>query len=425
MSGFRGIGWPARKRRTKLVSLGKGESDFVGSIESLHDKVTEIMPTIARLATEVSLEIHRHPELSLKEYAAAKLLQDTLDGEGFEIESPLANLETGFRAVSGDGSHPIIAYLLEYDALPEIGHACGHNLIAGGGLAAAIALHRLGSERPGTVWVVGTPGEEADGGKITELEAGVFDEVDAALMFHPGDRTVPFRHATALVDLFIQFHGVSAHAAGSPQQGRNALAAMIQFFVAIDGLRQHIPETARIHGIITHGGAAPNVVPDFTAAHFLVRALTSDTVKMLLSRVKQCAEGAALATGTTVSFEDRPLYSERKNNHVLANRVADYLRDAGESVHEPVLRGGTGSSDIGNVSLKIPAIHPYLGIVPQGTPGHSHAMREAAGSPDAQTKMMRMAGALAHAGLDFLADENFRGQVQEEFRTAGPDLPLG
>ena len=393
--------------------------------ESLHRRVTEIIPDIAPMATAVSLEIHGHPELSLKEFAAAKLLRDTLQSEGFEIECPLANLATGFRAVSGDGSHPIIAYLLEYDALPEIGHACGHNLIAAGGLAAAIALHRLGDERPGTVWVVGTPGEEADGGKITELEAGVFDEVDAALMFHPGDRTVPFRHATALADLFVEFHGVAAHAAGSPQQGRNALAAMIQFFVAIDGLRQHIPETSRIHGIITHGGAAPNVVPDFTAAHFLVRALTSDTVKTLLSRVKQCGEGAALATGTTVSFEDRPLYAERKNNHVLANRVADYLLKAGVAVNEPILRGGTGSSDIGNVSLRIPAIHPYLGIVPEGTPGHSHAMREAAGSPAAQTKMMLMAGALAHAGLDFLVDETFRRHVKEEFRTAGPDLPPG
>ncbi len=396
----------------------------MATLASLHRRIAEIMPDIAGLATEISLAIHSHPELSLHEFRAAELLKDTLENEGLQVESPLAGLATGFRAVSGDGSHPIVAYLLEYDALPEIGHACGHNLIAAGGLAAAIALHRLGPDRPGTVWVVGTPGEEADGGKITELEAGVFDTVDAALMFHPGDRTVPFRHATALIDLFVQFHGVSAHAAGSPQQGRNALAAMIQFFVAIDGLRQHIPETARIHGIIRHGGAAPNVVPDFTEAHFLVRALTAEAVKALLIRVKQCAEGAAMASGTTVSFEDRPLYAERKNNHALANRVADYLREAGEVVQEPLLRGGTGSSDIGNVSLRIPTIHPYLGIVPEGTPGHSHAMRDAAGSPGAQHKMLRMASALAHAGVDFLGDPGFRDEVVEEFRISGADLPV-
>lgn len=373
---------------------------------------------------DVSLSLHRNPELSLEEYAASRLLKSVLVREGFRVEAPIAGLETAFRAVSGDGSHPTLAYLLEYDALPGVGHACGHNLIAAGGLAAGVLLHRIGSARPGTVLVIGTPGEEGAGGKITELEHGVFDEVDAALMFHPGDRTVAYRHATACQDLFVRFHGVSAHAAGSPHLGRNALGALIQFFVAVDGLRQHVVETSRIHGIITHGGDAPNVVPDFTEAHFLVRAITANDCRQLVERVKACAEGAALATGTDVTFEDRPLYAERKNNHQLALRTADYLRESGEMVEEPRLKGGTGSSDIGNVSLVIPAIHPYLGVAKKGTPGHSHLMREAAGSPEAQEAMLRMALALARTGADFLWDQGFRQAVVEEFQTRGPDLPM-
>lgn len=386
---------------------------------------SRIRSTMAQLRHDIiniSLDIHQHPETSLEEHHAATQLAAFLEQQGFFVHRGVAGMDTAFEGRFGSG-HPVVAYLLEYDALPGIGHACGHNLIAAGGLAAGVALASLGADLPGQVRVIGTPGEEKGGGKITELEAGVFDDVDAALMFHPGARTVMWRHATAVQEMTIQFHGVAAHAAGSPQDGRNALAAMIQFFVAVDGLRQHIPETSRLHGIIRHGGAAANVVPDFTETEFLVRALTKEAVLGLAERVKACADGAALATGCTVTVSKAPIYSERKNNHALAMRVGEYLSGLGLTPTPPVLKGGTGSSDIGNVSLKLPAIHPYLGIAPEGTPGHSHKMREAAGSAEAQEKMLKMAEALALAGLDLLYEPAFLTEVQHEFATQGPDIP--
>ncbi|MCL6600428.1 MAG: amidohydrolase [Alicyclobacillus macrosporangiidus] len=235
------------------------------SLPEVHARIHEAVVQIRDDMVALSLDLHEHPELSLQEHYASGRLKAWLEREGFAVESPVAGLPTAFVGRIGQG-RPTIAFLLEYDALPEIGHACGHNLIATGGLTAAISLARALPKPPGSIWVIGTPGEEGAGGKVIELEAGVFDGVDAALMFHLGDRTIPWRHATATAHLRIQFHGKAAHAAGSPQEGRNALAAMIQFFVSVDGLRQHIPESARLHGIITHGGAAPNIVPDFTEA---------------------------------------------------------------------------------------------------------------------------------------------------------------
>jgi len=313
--------------------------------------------------------------------------------------------------------------LCEYDALPGVGHGCGHNLIAAGGLAAALALRAGAPELPGRVLCIGTPGEEQGGGKIELLRAGVFDEVDAALMFHPSSTTVGYRHATACCPIFFEFHGVSAHAAGSPTQARSALAAVIQLFVGVDSLRQFIPETSRIHGIISHGGQIANVIPDYTRAEFRVRALTTESVEELVERVLAVAEAAAQATGTTVTVTREATYSERKNNHLLAGRVVGHLARLGVEAQEPVLRGGTGSSDIGNVSLVLPAIHPYLKVAPDGTPGHSLQMADAAGSAEAQDVMLKMAKALACAAADILADGDLMRRVRAEFELSEPDLP--
>jgi amidohydrolase len=352
---------------------------------------------------ELSLDIHGHPELALAEHHSAALLRHWLTDHGFRVEAPVAGLDTAFVGEYGQGS-PVIAYLVEYDALPGVGHGCGHNLIASGGIGAATALKQALPEMPGTLRVIGTPGEEGAGGKVIELEAGVFDDVDAALMFHPGDRTMPIRHALASMPLVFEFHGVAAHAAGSPADGRSALAAMIQLFVSIDALRQFVPETSRIHGVILDGGRASNVIPDYTRASFQVRAVTSELLTGLVDRVVACAEAAAAATGTTLDVTRSHVYAERKNNHKIAYRVAEYLTELGEEVEEPVLRGGTGSSDIGNVSLRLPAIHPYLKVMPRGTPSHSHVMTEAVAGVEAHEAMLRMATALAKAGVDLFCD---------------------
>jgi amidohydrolase len=392
--------------------------------EDVQARIGQAIEEIREGVVELSLDLHGNPETAFQEHYASRRLKDWLEDEGFEVESPVAGLPTAFVGRAGRGGRPAVAFLMEYDALPEAGHACGHNLIAAGGLAAATALRRALPEVNGSILAIGTPGEEGAGGKVFELEAGVFDEVDAALMFHPGVRTIPWRHATATVGLKVMFHGEPAHAAGSPEKGRNALAAMIQFFVATDALRQHVPETSRMHGIIKNGGTAANIVPDYTEAEFLVRALTSEETLKLVERVKACAEAAALATGTRAEVEnDGPLYAERKNNRAIASRVAEYLEQSGEPVETPIIKGGVGSSDIGNVSLALPTIHPYIKIAPEDVAGHSPAFRAAAASERGQEAMLNMAGAMALAGADLLLDEDFRERAWEEFRTSGPDLP--
>lgn len=392
--------------------------------DAVHRRLGEVMAELAPTLTELSADLHAHPELALAEHHAADRLSTLLEEDGFAVQRGVAGLPTAFVGSVGRGA-PVVAFLCEYDALPGVGHGCGHNLIAAGGVGAALALHRaLGDDIAGTIRCIGTPGEEGAGGKITELAAGVFDDVDAALMFHPGDKSLPWRHATAAVHINVTYHGVASHAAGSPTKGRSALAAVIQLFVSLDSLRQFIPETARVHGIITDGGQAVNIVPERASAVLMARALTQDGVQNLLARMRSCIDAAATATGTTAEVSIGDVYAERKNNHTIATRVAGHMARLGEPMQEPVLRGGTGSSDIGNVSLVLPAIHPYLQIASPGTPGHSHAMAAAAASPLAQERMLHMAEALAATGADLLADKQLWTAVREEFDTSGPDFPV-
>jgi amidohydrolase len=393
------------------------------AVGAVHRRIADALADLGPELTELSLDLHAHPELAMAEHHAADRLTGLLAREGFAVRRGVAGLPTAFDAAVGSGG-PVIAFLCEYDALPGMGHGCGHNLIAAGGVGAAVALRRaLGEDVPGTIRCIGTPGEEGAGGKIIELEQGVFDDVDAALMFHPGDKSLPWRHATAAAHLDVTFHGVASHAAGAPTSGRSALAAVIQLFTAIDSMRQFIPETARIHGIITDGGQAVNIVPERAAAALMVRALTRKGVQSLLDRVRACVDAAAAATGTTVEVETGRVYAERKNNHAIATRLAGHFARLGETMREPVLRGGVGSSDIGNVSLVLPAIHPYLAIADTRTPGHTHALAEAAASPLAQERMLHMAEAMAATGADLLAEPALLRAARDEFATSGPDFP--
>lgn len=363
---------------------------------------------IAERFRATSAEIHANPETAFHERRAAALLTGWLADEGFSVEHGAGGLDTAFIARSSsraDGG-PLIAILAEYDALPGIGHGCGHNLIGPGAVVAAAHLRRLMPDHPGTLAVIGTPGEEGGGGKIKLLEAGVFDNVDAALMFHPADRTLIVRHALAAAHVRVDFHGVAAHAAKNPADGRNALTAMIQLFVGLDGLRQHMPDRARIHGVIRRGGEAPNVVPDFTSAEFYVRDTTTASAIDLLDRFEACARGAATATGTTYELaHTAPMYSERRNNHAMAAALERQLRSAGVAVEQPREDNPAGSSDIGNVSLKTPTIHPYVQIADRGTPSHSAAFREAAATPRAHDAAERMALGLAAVARDLLDGE--------------------
>jgi len=372
---------------------------------------------------DVALDLHAHPELALQEHHAAEVLGAALEGDGFALERGVAGMPTAFVGRSGSGrGGPRVAVLMEYDALPGVGHACGHNLIAAGGLGAALAARQALGDVPGELMAVGSPAEEAVGGKIIELEAGVFDGVDAALMFHPGTHNWPIRHATACMDVTMRFYGKAAHAAGA-QAGINALNPVIHTFVGIDGLRQHMPETARIHGIVTNGGQAPNIVPEYAEASFIVRALTMEACEQLWQRVRAIAEAAAAMSGARVEFDCGRIYAERKNNRLLADLYAQHLRATGERVEAATLKGGTGSSDIGNISLRLPTIHPYAAVAEPGVAGHSREMTRAAASERGLTAMLHVAQALAHTAVDLFLDPGLVTQAWEVFRTTGPDLP--
>lgn len=365
----------------------------------------------------VSAELHANPELAFAEERAAAVLTGWLAAEGFDVQRGVADLPTAFVAThEGSSPGPRIALLMEYDALPGVGHGCGHNLIGAGGATAAIAALRAQPDHPGTLLAIGTPGEEGGGGKVLMIDKGVFDEVDAALMFHPADRSLMARHGLACAHLAFEFHGIASHAAKNPELGRSALAAMQLFFHAIDMLRQFVPTTTRLHGVITDGGAAPNVVPDHTAATMLVRDTTHASATAIVERVVDAARGAALATGCEMTWrETAPTYAERNNNLTMAHRVAGYLRGADIHLEEPSPDNPAGSSDIGNLSQRLPIIHPYLQIAPRDTPGHSPALRDAAASPHAHDRVQHMVTALAQTALDLLGDPGFFDEVTAEF----------
>lgn len=366
----------------------------------------------------ISLALHEDPEIGFAEHRARDRLAGWLGAHGFSVTTPAGGLDTAFVARHvGPQPGPTVALLMEYDALPGLGHGCGHNLIGAGGALAAILAAELAPHHPGTLLAIGTPAEEGGGGgKVRLLDAGVFDGVDAVLMFHPADRSLLARHALAAEHLGVSFHGVAAHAAKNPQDGRSAAAAVQLFFVALDMLRQFIPSTARVHGIITHGGDAPNVVPALTEAVLLVRDTSAESVGDLVARVMDAAQGAALATGCTAKvYETGPAYHERVNNLTLARRCAAHLAELGLALDPPSPEDPAGSSDIGNVSRVIPSIHPYLQIAERGTPGHSEALREAARTPLAHERTGLMAAALARTVVDALAEPGLLAAAREEF----------
>ena len=369
------------------------------------------------------MSIHAEPELAFEEHRTVERLLQPLERAGFTVERPLGGLATAFRASRTFGrSGPRIALLAEYDALPELGHACGHNLVGTAAVGAAVtAAEQL--ERSSvdfTLEVVGCPAEEGGGGKILLIEAGAFNGVDAALMFHPSHRTMPVRSSLAATRLTLKFHGKASHAATNPHLGINALDACIQTFNAINALRQHFPDEYRVHGIISNGGSAPNVVPDFAEARFLVRHRHLEQVTQLKQKVIRAAEGAAMSVGARVEVEEGMMLAERINNFPLAQRFARYLVEQGIELQEPPTVGGVGSSDFGNLSHVLPAIHPYLKIAPQGTSNHTPAFAEAAGSPEGLAGMVTAAKALAATAVDLALEPELLERAKADFAATVP-----
>lgn len=387
--------------------------------EAIHAGIDALEPSL----TELSREIHARPELAFEEHFAAGRLTDLLAEHGFDIERPLHGLDTAFRATRSFGSGPTIGLIAEYDALAGLGHACGHNLICAAAVGAAVTLADVlaAAGVGGRVQVIGTPAEEGGGGKILLLERGAFEGVDAVMMFHAGGRTMTLRGSLAASRVTMKFHGKAAHAASFPHLGVNALDACIQTFNGINSLRQHVKDETRIHGVITNGGAAPNIVPDYAEAKFIIRHRSFEYMQSVKERVFRCARSAAESVGATVELDEGLSYAERRVNHAMALRFGAYLESLGEPVQDPLPTGGVGSSDFGNLSQALPAIHPYIAIVDEGISAHTHEFAAAAGSPAGYRAMILAARCLALTGKDLFTDPSFLRAVKDEFARVGSD----
>lgn len=365
---------------------------------------------------ELSRKIHDNPELGFHEEKAAGWLTEFLENQGFKLERGVFGINTAFRATYGKG-HPVIALLAEYDALPELGHACGHNIIAasstGAGTASKIAVDQFG----GQVVVIGTPAEELYGGKVTMAQKGAFSELDAAMMVHPGSHDSVVTEALACQGLSIEFFGKASHAAGRPEAGINALEAMIQSFNALNSLRQHIKSKARIHGIITDGGQAANVVPAHSAGSFLVRAADETYLADLKKRVLNCFLGAALATGAKLEYKwDELSYAPMLNNLTLGKLYLNNMNTLGRRTKMVDSDKSFGSTDFGNVSQLIPGFHASVSITSQkGIVTHSPQFAEAAISEKGLQAMLDAAKALSMTVADLLADPSIVAKAKTEF----------
>ncbi|MDT7804891.1 MAG: hypothetical protein QOI78_8324 [Actinomycetota bacterium] len=384
--------------------------------EELHERADQQVERLSERLWAVATALHEQPELAYEEHAAAARLTGELAEDGFEMETGIAGLPTAFRARAGSG-RPCVALLLEYDALPGLGHACGHNLIAGAGLGAALAAKAVLSDSPGSLLVVGTPAEERGGGKVALARAGVFDDVDAALMVHPGVHSWSWAPLTAQVELTLTFHGRAAHPTGDPEHGIDALAALIQAFGALSALRPRLPAGSHVQGIITDGGEATNIVPERAVGRFGLRALTTDALDRLVEDVATCARGTAQATGTKVDVERLGRgYAHFRDNPVLSERFTEHLAACGIHATPPEPGVYLGSSDIGDVSVRVPAIHPFVAITTADHSDHTPEFAAAAASPGGRAAMLASAAALARTAIDLRTHPALVTQAWDCFR---------
>ncbi len=382
----------------------------------MKEQIQQEVNVIAEELKALTKKLYEHPEVALEEHKACEWISAYLEEKGFEVERGAGGVETAFYAkIPGCDGSPKVAFLAEYDALPKIGHGCGHNLIAAASAGAGIALGRCMDNIEGSIVIIGTPAEEGGGGKIMLLDAGIFDDVSAAMMFHPSSKTIAGSNSLGRIKFTVEFFGKTSHAAGSPDEGLNALDGVVAFFSNIGLLRQQLRNEARVHGIITHGGDAPNIIPDYTAAEMYVRALDLDYLEEVLAKVENCAKGAALATGTEMKITQYPMrYVPRKRTFELEKVCRENMEALGLTVEEPQ-PGKMGSTDLGNLSQKMPALHPYIAICGKGVAGHSVEMAEATISPLGQDVMIKAAKILALTAYDYLASKETREKVEKEF----------
>jgi amidohydrolase len=369
---------------------------------------------------EISEFIGNNPELGHEEVKACKILSEKLAQHGFSVSVGTCDLPTAFTAVFDSGKPgPSIGFMAEYDALPGLGHACGHNLIGTMAVAAGIGLSAAVVESGGKVYVYGTPAEETRGGKVTMAEAGVFNHLDVAMMVHPLDHYQKSGASLAMDAIQFEFFGRAAHAAASPYEGINALDAVIQTFNSINALRQHVKSDVRIHGIIPEGGKAANIVPDYAVAQFYVRASSRSYVNEVAEKVKACAQAAGLATGARLEISNYEFsYDDMITNEHLSDVFTENLVSLGVNPSEIIVHNSdSGSLDMGNVSYVVPSIHPYVQITTEPAACHTPEFQQAAMSQMGKEGMVLGAKTMALTGLDILTKPELLEKIKAEFNS--------
>lgn len=375
----------------------------------------------ADLLIEASHQIHQNPELAFEEHFAHDLLSGIIEGEGVAVERHAYGLETAFSARAGTVG-PTIAVLCEYDALPGVGHACGHNIIGTAGLGAGLAAAALADELGGRVVILGTPAEEGGGGKVLMADRGAFDGVDAAMMVHPAGGDLIAMNAIAIQQLFVEYQGVAAHAAAYPHRGRNALDAAVLGYVNVAALRQHIRPTERVHGVFVKGGDKPNIVPREASSHWYVRSPTLRSLEPLKERVLACLQAGADAAGCTMTHSwEEPAYADMSDNATLVDLYRQNAAATGRTLLDPAdVPGVVGSTDMGNVSHLVPSIHPMIAVSPPDVSIHSPEFTAYATSAAGDEAVLDGAKALAMTLVDLWLQPEAMAAASADFAAAHP-----
>lgn len=376
-------------------------------------KIPDVIAECGKTLINLALKIHGSPELGFEEYKACLWQTRLLKKWGFEVISPFSGLETAYFAKKGKGK-PVFCFLAEYDALPEIGHACGHNLICSAALGAGKALSAVldSEKRTGTVVIIGTPGEEGEGSKVKLVRENAFKDIDAVIMAHPASRTAIWNGCLAVKRYDISFHGKSSHASESPEKGKNALDAVMLMFQGVNAWRQHLPETCRIHGIVTNGGRAPNIIPEYASCNFYLRADDDSVLEEMQKRFFDIVRGASLMTGTKAEIKlSKEAYKAGRPNTPLNMEFFEAAKKLGMN---PVIpsKSGRASTDFGDVSRVVPGTHVYFGISREKIPLHSAKFAKAAAGKYALAQMLKAAEAMARVGYRFFTDKKFRREVK-------------
>lgn len=382
----------------------------------MKELIMEEIDKIKKDLWEISKYIYNNPQLGNEEFKAVDKLTSFLRENNFSVEVGIIEKPTAFRGVyKSNKEGPNIGFLCEYDALPEIGHGCGHNMIGTMSVGAAVALSKILNHIGGQITVIGTPAEENDGAKVVMAEKGVFDKVDVAMIVHPAEETYESGDSFAMDAIQFEFTGKASHAASSPELGINALDAVLLTFNGINALRQHVPTDVRIHGIIKEGGIAANIVPDHAVAQFYVRTSTREKLKLLVEKVKSVAQGACSMTGASLVISNYEIsYENMRTNKTLSHAFNENLRYLGIDTILPA-KGGYGSSDMGNVSNVVPSIQPYIGLDCPNIAGHTREFADQTMTTVAADALLKGAAALALTAYDVISDKELLKQIKEEF----------